>query len=122
LIILNLPYPPSINSYWRANGHRRFISKEGVLFREKVAKYMYDYKVPRLGGSVRLQMEIVLYPKDRRLQDIDNRVKALWDALEGWVYEDDAQIDVLIVKRGEIRKGGGCLVMIEELDIESRQE
>jgi Holliday junction resolvase RusA-like endonuclease len=46
----------------------------------------------------------------------------LWDALEGWVYEDDAQIDVLIVKRGEIRKGGGCLVMIEELDVESRQE
>ena len=83
---------------------------------------MQEYKVPRLGGSVRLQMEIVLYPRDRRLQDIDNRVKALWDALEGWVYEDDAQIDVLIVKRGEIRKGGGCLVMIEELDIESRQE
>jgi crossover junction endodeoxyribonuclease RusA len=122
LLVLNLPYPPSINSYWRANGHRRFISKEGVLFREKVAEYMQEYKVPRLGGSVRLQMEIVLYPRDRRLQDIDNRVKALWDALEGWVYEDDAQIDVLIVKRGEIRKGGGCLVMIEELDVESRQE
>ena len=122
MLILNLPYPPSINSYWRANGHRRFISKEGVLFREKVADYMHDYKVPRLGGSVRLQMEIVLYPRDKRVQDIDNRVKALWDALEGWVYEDDSQIDVLIVKRGEIRKGGGCLVMIEEIDVEPRQK
>jgi len=122
LLVLNLPYPPSINSYWRANGHRRFISKEGMLFRERVAEYITDYKVPHLGGSVRLQMEIVLYPRDRRMQDIDNRVKALWDALEGWVYENDSQIDVLIVKRGEVRKGGGCLVMIEEIDAEPRQE
>lgn len=122
MLVLNLPYPPSINSYWRANGHRRFISKEGMLFRERVAEYIADYKVPHLGGSVRLQMEIVLYPRDRRVQDIDNRVKALWDALEGWVYENDSQIDILIVKRGEIRKGGGCLVMIEEIDVEPRQE
>jgi len=115
LLVLNLPYPPSINSYWRANGNRRFISKEGMLFREKVAEYLEEYKVPNL-GTKRLRMDVTLYPRDRRIQDIDNRIKALWDALEGWVYEDDAQIDVLIVQRGEIRKGGGCLVMIDEID------
>jgi crossover junction endodeoxyribonuclease RusA len=62
-------------------------------------------------------MQVTLYPKDRRKQDIDNRIKALWDALaSAGVYEDDSQIDVLIVQRGEIKKGGGCLVMIEELE------
>ena len=66
-------------------------------------------------------MDITLYPRDRRIQDIDNRIKALWDALEGWVYEDDSQIDVLLVQRGEIRKGGGCLIMIDEIN-EPRQE
>ena len=115
MLVLNLPYPPSINTYWRAHGKRRFISKEGMLFREKVAEYLQEYKVPHL-GTKRLRMEVTLYPRDRRIQDIDNRIKALWDALEGWVYEDDAQIDILLVQRGEIRKGGGCLVMIEEID------
>ena len=114
MLVLNLPYPPSINTYWRANGKRRFISKEGMIFREKVAEYLEEYKVPHLGNK-RLRMEVTLYPRDRRIQDIDNRIKALWDALEGWVYEDDAQIDLLLVQRGEIRKGGGCLVLIDEI-------
>ena len=86
-----------------------------MVFREKVAEYLAEYKVPHL-GTKRLRMDVTLYPRDRRIQDIDNRIKALWDALEGWVYEDDAQIDILLVQRGEIRKGGGCLVMIEEID------
>jgi crossover junction endodeoxyribonuclease RusA len=68
-------------------------------------------------GEKRLQMQVTLYPRDKRKQDIDNRIKALWDALaNAGVYDDDSQIDVLIVQRGEIRKGGGCLVLIEEID------
>ena len=115
MLVLNLPLPPSVNTYWRANGKRRFISKEGMLFRENVADYCVDNKVPSFGEK-RLQFQVTLYPRDKRIQDIDNRIKALFDALEGWAYDSDSQIDVLIVQRGEIRKGGGCLVMIEELD------
>jgi crossover junction endodeoxyribonuclease RusA len=115
LLILNLPLPPSVNTYWRANGKRRFISKEGMLFRENVIDYCIDNKVPSFGDK-RLQFQVTLYPRDKRIQDIDNRIKALFDALEGWAYDSDSQIDVLIVQRGEIRKGGGCLVMIEELE------
>jgi Holliday junction resolvase RusA-like endonuclease len=74
------------------------------------------HNVPKL-GSARLEMQVTLYPKDRRKQDIDNRIKALWDALaSAGVFDNDEQIDVLMVQRGEIRKGGGCLVMIEELE------
>jgi crossover junction endodeoxyribonuclease RusA len=62
-------------------------------------------------------MKVVLYPRDRRKQDIDNRIKALWDALgEAGVFDDDEQIDVLQIERGEIKKGGGCLVYIDILD------
>jgi crossover junction endodeoxyribonuclease RusA len=44
-------------------------------------------------------------------------VKALWDALvNANVFDDDSQIDILIVNRGEIKKGGGCLVCIEIID------
>jgi len=114
--VLNLPLPPSVNTYWRANGKRRFISKEGMLFRENVIDYCIDNKVPSFGDK-RLQFQVTLYPRDKRIQDIDNRIKALWDALaDAGVFDNDEQIDVLMVQRGEIRKGGGCLVMIDEID------
>lgn len=122
MIVLNLPLPPTVNHYWGAQGHRRFVSKAGVQFKLAVQDYVIENNVPKLGEK-RLQMQVTLYPRDRRRQDIDNRIKALWDALcDAGVYFDDSQIDVLIVQRGEIRKGGGCLVMIEELDVEPRQE
>jgi crossover junction endodeoxyribonuclease RusA len=116
MLVLNLPLPPSVNHYWGTHGHRRYVSKAGVLFKEQVSDYVAEYRVPKLGAA-RLEMKVVLYPKDRRKQDIDNRIKALWDALaDAGVFDNDEQIDVLMVERGEIKKGGGCLVYIEILD------
>ena len=121
MLVLNLPLPPSVNHYWGTHGHRRFVSKAGKEFKLAVQDYVIENAVPKLGEK-RLEMQVTLYPRDKRKQDIDNRIKALWDALaEAGVYEDDSQIDVLIVQRGEIRKGGGCLVMIDEIN-EPRQE
>ena len=77
---------------------------------------MVEYKVPKL-GTARLEMQVTLYPKDRRKQDIDNRIKALWDALaDAGVFDNDEQIDTLIVQRGAIKKGGGCLVVIDKIE------
>ncbi len=76
---------------------------------------MVEYKVPKL-GTARLEMQVTLYPKDRRKQDIDNRIKALWDALaDAGVFDNDEQIDTLMVQRGAIKKGGGCMVIIEKI-------
>jgi crossover junction endodeoxyribonuclease RusA len=86
-----------------------------MLFRENVLGYCIENKVPSFGDK-RLQFQVTLYPRDKRIQDIDNRIKALFDALEGLAYDSDSQIDVLIVQRGEIKKGGGCLVMLEVLE------
>lgn len=92
------------------------ISKAGREFKLQVQDYVIENNVPKMGQK-RLQMQVTLYPRDKRKQDIDNRIKALWDALtDAGVFDDDEQIDVLIVQRGEIRKGGGCLVMIDEID------
>ena len=76
---------------------------------------MVEYRVPKL-GTARLEMQVTLYPKDRRKQDIDNRIKALWDALaDAGVFDNDEQIDTLMVQRGAIKKGGGCMVIIEKI-------
>lgn len=116
MLILSLPLPPSVNHYWGSLGNRRFVSKAGKEFKLKVQEYVLEYRVPKL-GTARLQMTVTLYPRDKRKQDIDNRIKALWDALaDAGVFDDDEQIDVLIVERGPIKKGGGCLVYIENLD------
>lgn len=116
MIVMTLPLPPSINHYWGQVGHRRFVSKAGKLFKEQVSDYVAEYNVPKL-GTARLEFQVTLYPKDKRKQDIDNRIKALWDALaDAGVFDNDEQIDILMVQRGEIKKGGGCLVLIEVLE------
>ena len=111
MLVLNLPLPPSVNSYRTIFRNRMGISKAGKEFKAQVSEYVVEYKVPKLGAA-RLEMKVVLYPRD-----IDNRIKALWDALgDAGVFDDDEQIDVLMIERGEIKKGGGCLVMIDILE------
>ena len=116
MLILNLPLPPSVNSYRTIFRGRMGISKAGREFKAKVSDYVIEYRVPKLGNA-RLEMKVILYPRDRRKQDIDNRIKALWDALtDAGVFDDDEQIDILHIERGEIKKGGGCMVFLEILD------
>jgi crossover junction endodeoxyribonuclease RusA len=114
MIVLTLPYPPSVNSYWRANGHRRFISKEGVAFKAAVVDYVIDNKVEKL-GDIPLSIFISLFPRDKRRTDIDNRIKAVLDSLQdAGVYDDDTQVQFLTVMRMDSVKGGKCVVVIEK--------
>jgi len=116
MLILNLPLPPSVNSYRTIFRGRMGISKAGREFKVQVSDYVAEYRVPKL-GSARLEMKVVIYPRDRRKQDIDNRIKALWDALtDAGVFDDDEQIDVLHIERGEIKKGGGVLVYLDTIE------
>jgi crossover junction endodeoxyribonuclease RusA len=116
MLVLDLPLPPSVNHYWGQHGHRRYVSKAGVAFKAQVSDYVIEYRVPKL-GTARLAMTVVLFPKDRRKQDIDNRIKALWDALaDAGVFDNDEQIDTLFIERGEIKKDGGCRVYLDIID------
>jgi Holliday junction resolvase RusA-like endonuclease len=118
MLVLNLPLPPTVNHYLKSSGYRRYLSKEAIEFKKQVADYVSEYKIPKLGDA-RLEMHITIYFANKRRQDLDNRVKSLWDSLGSsgaGVFNDDSQIDILFLQRGEIKKGGGCLVMIEILD------
>lgn len=59
-----------------------------------------QWRQPALAGRVALG--ITIYFPDKRRHDIGNHVKAIQDALSQVVYEDDSQIDELMVQRGVI--------------------
>ena len=98
-LTIKLPWPPSVNTYWRRNGGRYFISKKGMDYRqsclEACVKHYGHFKADQ-----RLQVLIEAYPPDRRKRDIDNLPKAILDGLgHAQIYSDDSQIDKLTIWR-----------------------
>jgi crossover junction endodeoxyribonuclease RusA len=110
---IKLPYPPSVNTYWRNFRGNTVLSKAGREFKAAVSECVIAQNVPKFGNK-RLEVTLWLYPRSKIVTDLDNRLKAVLDGLEdAGVYNNDGQIDVLMIQRGEIRKGGGVDVMIE---------
>jgi Holliday junction resolvase RusA-like endonuclease len=108
-----LPYPPSINHYWRRVGPRTLISREGRRFRERVTAILAALGIEPMSGALAVQVEI--YPPDNRRRDIDNVQKALLDALQhGGAYTDDSQIVRLSIEKCEPVEGGKTIVQIRK--------
>ena len=115
MIELELPFPPSVNHYYRRVGARTLISREGRRFREKVCALLAVVGGGPMKGPLRMEIEV--YPPDRRRRDIDNVQKALLDALEhGGMYRDDSQITDLRIRRCEVVPKGRTLVRIRRAD------
>ena len=116
MLFLTLPFPPSMNTYWRNFRGRTILSPKGREFKAAVADYVVEYRVPKLGDS-KLRISMVLFPRDKRKIDIDNRIKCVLDALQdAGVFNDDFQVDELSIVRGKPIKGGAIRVLIEVLD------
>lgn len=116
MLILSLPFPPSVNSYRTVYRGMMRLSKEGRAFKAAVSDYVVEYRVPKLGDS-KLRISMVLFPRDKRKIDIDNRIKSVLDALQdAGVFNDDFQVDELSIVRGKPVKGGAIRVLIEVID------
>lgn len=120
MITLVLPWPPSVNTYWRhpTKGKlagRHLISENGRAYRLAVYESVLRAtgRVPRKLVD-RLAVDISVHAPDRRRRDLDNLTKALLDALaHAGIYEDDSQIDDLRLRRAGIAAGGRVVVKIE---------
>ena len=113
MIEFELPYPPSVNHYFRMVQGRMLISREGRLFRQRVCAILAASGVRAMAGPLALEIEV--YPPDNRRRDIDNVQKALLDALQhGGLYEDDSQIVKLDIERRGCVSRGRTIVRIQE--------
>jgi len=114
MIEIELPFPPSVNHYYRRVGPRTLISREGRRFRERVCATLAGLGIGGLRGHLRMEIEV--YPPDRQRRDIDNVQKALLDALQhGGLYADDSQIKKLNIEMRGCVRGGRTLVRLEEV-------
>lgn len=111
--VFELPYPPSVNHYWRRVGFRTLISRGGRRYRRDVVALLAAGRAAPLRGRVELVVHV--FPPDDRRRDLDNLQKALCDALQhAGVYADDSQIDRLDVHRGPVVPGGKVIVQVTE--------
>ena len=117
MIVLELPYPPSVNHYYRRVGPRTLISREGRAYRKQVCAIL----AARHGGQASgepiftgpIEVKVELYPPDRRRRDVDNALKSLLDALEkGGAYNNDSQIVRLVAEKRRPVEGGRAIVRL----------
>jgi crossover junction endodeoxyribonuclease RusA len=84
---ITLPFPPSVNTYWRSVKGRNILSKKAREYQNVCAAMLLG--TTTIKGSVFLS--ITLVPPDNRHRDSDNYNKALFDVLvKNGVIEGDS--------------------------------
>ena len=119
-VTFTLPFPPSINDYYRRRVKGGvYIDSTGQAFRKAVVERLsFIFKGGKPTTSD-IEMQVEMYPKDRRRRDVDNILKPLLDAMEhAGVYKNDSQIKKLTIEKFEPRdKTGSVVVTITERTI-----
>lgn len=119
MLMLILPYPPSVNSYWGFKGSHRYLTTKAKIFKQEVLLAFKNTKHKGFGKE-RLKVHIVLHAPDKRIRDLDNSIKSLFDAIcQAGAFDDDSQIDKITVLRGGVTKGGLCHIFIENIALHS---
>jgi len=100
VIELTLPWPPTVNTYWRMWRNRMVISDGGRKYRKAVWEQVIQQA---LGKRVRNRAVVTIqaFRPDNRRRDLDNLLKAVLDALTAAeVWDDDSQITDLRIYWG----------------------
>jgi crossover junction endodeoxyribonuclease RusA len=105
MIEITLPFPPSVNTYWRNFNGRTILSAKGREYRLAVEALLHKQNID-LKLTTKLKVEIEAFRPDNRRRDLDNLLKAPLDALgPSNVYEDDSQIVDLRIYWAEDKRG-----------------
>lgn len=94
---IELPYPPSVNAYYKNVRGRVVIASAGKRYRERVRAMIRS--CGQLPGRVTAIAEF--YPPDRRRRDQDNLFKAFFDSIKYGLIEDDSEVKVTLAVMGD---------------------
>lgn len=107
-----LPWPPSVNNYYRHVGQRVLISRAGRKYRMMCVSRLSG--IMKLKGNVSLKIQC--YPPDRRRRDLDNILKCLQDSIvAAGALEDDSQIKKLNMEMFDSIPGGMIYVQLKKI-------
>ena len=113
---LCLPFPPSLNRYYRSVRGRVLISAEGRRCREYVRETVIQNELTGRFPDQRLKVLVQVVAPDKRKRDLDNTCKALLDACtKAGIWGDDSQIDDLHIIRSAPKKGAGFVLLTIEV-------
>uniref|UniRef100_UPI00398C5714 RusA family crossover junction endodeoxyribonuclease n=1 Tax=Salmonella enterica TaxID=28901 RepID=UPI00398C5714 len=118
-----LPFPPSVNTYWRAPNKwplagRHLISAVGLKYQSAACVPIMEQlrRLPKPSTEL-AAVEIILYTPDKRIRDLDNYNKALFDALShAGVWEDDSQVKRMLVEWGPVFPKGKVEITITKYE------
>lgn len=103
--------PPSVNHYWERCGKGMKLSDRAHAFHSVVIA-----SVPAMRLTSRLRLEVIFHFPNYQRRDIDNHLKATIDSLVKCGFcEDDEQFDELLVRRGNVVKGGLIKITVWEM-------
>ncbi len=116
---LTLPFPPSVNTYWRAPNKgplagRHLISAAGRKYQSDACAAIIEQlrRLPKPSPTP-AAVAITLFPPDQRRRDLDNYNKALFDALtHAGVWDDDSQVKRMLVEWGPVVPKGKVEITI----------
>ncbi|MFV8873619.1 RusA family crossover junction endodeoxyribonuclease [Serratia fonticola] len=121
-MILTLPFPPSMNSYWRSPNKgalkgRHLISERGRKFRtEAIARVLEQLRRQPKPITADITVTVVFCPPNKAPRDLDNYFKALFDAMtHAGVWLDDRQVKRIAAEWGPVTKGGKVELSISEV-------
>lgn len=108
-VMLILPVPPSANRWWRLGKGHMHKSEEARLYQAAVS-----VALSRQGGPIRAPRPVsvsIQWYRERKAGDLDKRLGVLLDALQGIVYENDAQVTRIVAERHEADAEGPRVVV-----------
>jgi crossover junction endodeoxyribonuclease RusA len=120
---LELPWPPTINQYWRNFNGKVLLSKKGRAYRKDAGWLIRQAQLEQGSRTMKGDVKVVIQalPPDQRKRDLDNILKSLLDCLQhAGVLEDDSQVSNLTVIRAPIL-GGVVRVVVTDLSVDSTE-
>lgn len=119
-MIVELPFPPSVNAYWLRLQNHICLSQEARTFKSEALNIIKSVKEQQAIEKFNydLTVRIHLYLPDKRRRDVDNYSKGVLDALtNSEIWNDDSQVrqlDVRKIDNNGGRQGGKCIVEINK--------